>query len=167
MKAKKITIIFVTTILALMWCSAAWADRFNKRDRRQTRRIHQGIRSGEIIRPEARRLKKEQRRIDRSYRRALADGHLNWRERRRLHNMRDRASRHIYRAKHNHARRHLHRHYHPGAHRAFRHRRAAVHHHIVNHYYPAMETGYTDSYEFSMGVSNTGWQFAFSGWDSR
>ena len=151
MKAKTITVIFVTTILALMWCSAAWADRSNIRDHRQTRRIRQGIRSNEITRPEVRRLKKENRRIDSAYHRASADGHVNWRERQRLDKMQDRASRHIYQAKHNHVCR----------------RYAVVHNHTVNCYYPAIETGYTAGYGFSVGVSNTGWQFAFSGRDIR
>ena len=157
MKAKTITVIFVTTILALMWCSAAWAERSSNRDYRQTRRIRQGIRSGEITRPEVQRLKKEQRRIDRAYHRASADGHLNWRERQRLGKMQDRASRHIYRAKHNHASRGLHRH----------HRRAVVHNNNVYYYSSEMETVYAGGYEFSIGVSDTGWQFAFSGRDSQ
>ena len=43
MKNKTITTIFLTSILTVMWCSAAWAaDRFNTRNHRQTRRIHQG-----------------------------------------------------------------------------------------------------------------------------
>jgi len=134
-----------------MWCSAAWADRSSIRDHRQTRRIRQGIRSGEITRPETRRLKKEQRRIDSAYHRAAADGHLNRRERQRLDKMQDRAGRHIYRAKHN----------------PVRHRRRVVHNHNVNCYYPAMVTGYGGGYGFSVGVSDTGWQFAFSGRDSR
>jgi hypothetical protein len=148
MKAKKITVIFVTTILALMWCSAAWAERSNIREHRQEQRIRQGIRSGEITRPEVRRLKTEQGRIDRAYHRASADGHLNWRERQRLDKLQDIASRHIYRTKHNHVR---HRH--------------VVHKHAVNCYYPVINTGYADGYEFSVGVSDTGWQFAFSGWN--
>lgn len=142
MKAKTVTIIFVTSILALIWSSAAWADRLSNRDHRQTQRIRQGIRSGEIARPEARRLKKEQRRIDRAYHRASADGHLNRRERQRLNNMQNHASRHIYRAKHNHIRR----------------RYAVVQNHTVNCYYPSIKTGY----DLSVGVSNMGWQFAFS-----
>ena len=149
MKAKTITVIFVTTILALMWCSAAWAERSSNRDLRQTLRIRQGIRSGKITRPEVRRLKKEQRRIDRAYHRASADGHLNWRERQRLDKMQDRASRHIYRAKRNH------------------YRRAVVHNHNVYYYSPEMEADYAGGYAFSVGVSNTGWQFAFSGRDSQ
>ena len=159
MKAKTITVIFVTTILALMWCSAAWAERSSNRDYRQTRRIRQGIRSGKITRPEVRRLKKEQRRIDKAYHRASADGHLNWRERQRLDKMQDRASRHIYRAKRNH--------YRNGAYRAYRYRRAVVHNHNVYYYSPEMEADYAGGYAFSVGVSNTGWQFAFSGRDSE
>jgi hypothetical protein len=142
MKAKTVTIIFVTTLLALIWCSAAWAGRSSIRNHRQKQRIRQGIRSNEIIRPEARRLKKEQRRINRAYHRATADGHLSWRERQRLNNMQDRASRHIYRAKHNPVRR----------------RYTVVHNHTVSCYYPGIKTGY----DLSVGVSNLGWQFAFS-----
>jgi len=60
MKNKTITTIFLTSILTVMWCSAAWAaDRFNTRDNRQTRRIHQGIHSGKITRPEVHYLKKD------------------------------------------------------------------------------------------------------------
>ena len=162
MKAKTITILFVTTILAWIWCSATWADRSNIRDQRQSQRIRQGIRSGEITRPEARRLKNEQGRIDRAYNRATADGHLNWSESQRLNNMQNRASRHIYRAKHNQFRRHLNRHYHNGAQRASRHRHVVFCNHHINCYYPVLETGYA----FSVGVSYLGWQFAFSGGDS-
>jgi len=148
MKAKTITICIVTTILTLMWCSAVWAERSTIREHRQTQRIRQGVRSGEITRPEVRILKKEQGRIDRAYHRASADGHLNWRERQRLDKLQDLASRHIYRAKHNLVR---HRH--------------VVRKHAVNSYYPVINTGYADGYEFSVGVSDTGWQFAFSGWN--
>jgi hypothetical protein len=168
MKTKMLTAIFLTSMLALIWSSAAWAaDRFNTRANRQTRRIHQGIRSGKITFPEARRLKREQLHIDCAYCRALADGHLNRHERRRLVKMRDRASRHIYRAKHNRARRHLQRHYHNGDHRAYYHRRGVVHNPNECHYYTATEPGYFDGYEFSAGVSDTGWQFAFSSRNSQ
>ena len=143
MKAKTITVIFVTTVLALMWCSAAWADRSNIREHRQTQRIRQGVRSGEITRPEVLRLKKEQRHFDRAYHQASADGRLNWRERQRLDKLQNLASRHIYRAKHNLVRRGY----------------AVMHNHAVNCYYPGIKTGYG----ISLGVSNTGWQFAFSG----
>lgn len=165
MKAKTIPLIFATTIMALIWCSAAWADRSNIRDYRQTQRIRQGIHSGKITRPEARRLKNEQRHIDRAYHRALADGHLNWGERQRLGKMQDHASRHIYRAKHNRVNRRLYRHYQNGACRKFHHRAAVVHNHNVNYYYPVQDSDDADGYEFSMGLSDIGWQFVFSGWN--
>lgn len=162
MKAKMIIVIFLTSALAMIWSSAAWAaDRFNTRDNRQSRRIHQGIRSGKITRPEARRLKKEQRHIHRAYNRALADCHLNRHERRRLDKMQDHASRHIYRAKHNHARRHLHGQYHNGGHRAYHQHRGVVHNPNECRYHTATQAHYSDGYEFSAGVSNMGWQFAF------
>jgi hypothetical protein len=143
MKNKTITTIFLTSILTVMWCSAAWAaDRFNTRDNRQTRRIHQGIHSGKITRPEVHYLKKEQRRIDHAYDRALADGYLNRHERWRLNKMQNRASRHIYRAKHN------------CAHRC----RGIVYSH---------EKDYFDGYALSIGVSDMGWQFGFSARNSH
>ena len=147
MKAKTISVIFVTTILALMWCSAAWADRSTIREYRQTQRVRQGIRSGEITRPEVLRLRKEQRRIDRAYHRASADGHLNRRERQRLDKLQNLASRHIYRAKHNPVHR----------------RHAVMHNQAVNCYYPVANSRHGEGYAFSLGVSNIGWHFAFSG----
>lgn len=85
----------------------------------------------------------------RSTRFANPKGHLNWRERQRLDKMQDRAGRHIYRAKHNHV----------------RHRHAVRYNHNVSCYYPVIKTDYADGYEFSVGVSDTDWQFAFSGWN--
>ena len=163
MKAKTITTIFLTSMLVLIWSSATWAaGRFNTRDYRQTRRIHQGINSGKITRPEARYLKKEQRRIDRAHDRALADGHLNRHERMRLNKMQDRAGRHISRAKHNHGRRHLGRHYHNRSDRAYNHRHGVVYNHNESYHYPATEEDYSDGYAFSVGVSDMGWQFGFT-----
>ena len=148
MKTKKISLILVTTIMALIWCSSAWADRSNIRGDRQTQRIRQGIRSGEITRPEVRILKNEHRHINQAYHRALAVGHLNWLERQRLRKMQDHASRDIYRTKHNNIRR----------------RHAVVQRHNVNCYYPVAESVEAGGYEFSVGLSDIGWQFAFSGW---
>jgi hypothetical protein len=148
MKAKIIPFILMTTIMALIWCTSAWADRSNIRDYRQTQRIRQGIRSGEITRPEVQRLKNEHRHINRAYRRALADRHLNWLERQRLRKMQDHASRDIYRAKHNNIRQ----------------RHAVVHRHNINCYFPVAESVDAGGYKFSVGLSDIGWQFAFSGW---
>jgi len=163
MKAKTITILFVTAILTFIWSSAVWADRSNRRDYRQEQRIRQGFRSNEITRPEVLRLRTEQRRIDRAYGLASADGNLNRRERQHFNNMQNRASRHIYRAKHNQARRNLHRYYRKSAHREIRHGHFVLRHRNANSYSPRIRAGYA----FSVGVSNIGWQFAFSGRDIR
>jgi hypothetical protein len=192
MKIKAITVVLLTSILALMWSSAGWAaERSDRRENRQaqgvarqernhqptaaannranrsverrsdkqTGRIQQGIRSGQITRPEARQLSREQRRIGRAYDRALSDGRLNRHERRHLDKMQERANRHIYRFKHNPASRHGrygHRDY-----WRYHHRRGALHSHNVYNYYPAAEAAYSNSYQLSAGVSDTGWQFDF------
>jgi hypothetical protein len=162
MKTKPIQAIFLASILALVWCSAAWAgerprkgtnkrgykqtERVNKRTsnvkrNKQANRISKGVRKGNITRKEYRRLNKEQRRIDGAYRRAVSDGHLSRYERQRLNKMWDRAGRNIYRARHNHATPKRYR-YHPRR----PHRRPVVH----------------NDYGVSVGLNEAGWQVAFS-----
>lgn len=67
----------------------------------QMQRIQQGIYSGELTRGEARVLRNEQRNIYRLKKRFLRDGRLSKRERRTLRSRYKKASRHIYRLKHN------------------------------------------------------------------
>ena len=162
MKTKPIQAIFLASILTLVWCSAAWAgeqprkgtnksgykqtERVNKRTsnvkrNKQANRISKGVRNGDITRTEYRHLDKEQRRIDRTYRRAVSDGNLSRYERQRLHKMQDRAGRHIYRARHNHATPKRYR-YHP----RHLHRPPVVH----------------NDYGVSGRVNEAGWQVAFS-----
>ncbi|MBI5584327.1 MAG: hypothetical protein HY892_10915 [Deltaproteobacteria bacterium] len=74
---------------------------FFDRENRQQRRIHQGVRSGEITPGEYHALRHEQGAIERYRRRAWADGRLSAGEAGRLHQMQDRAGHHIFRAKHN------------------------------------------------------------------
>lgn len=69
------------------------------RQHHQQQRIEQGWRSGQLTRPEARRLEGEQRMIRREERRYRADGVLTGAERRDVHQDMNRASRHIYREK--------------------------------------------------------------------
>ncbi len=85
----------------LMMSKQANAGYFRHRQIRQQHRIYNGVRTGQINCRELHRLEREQFRIARERRRMLADGYLNWRERLRLERHLDRASRHIYRAKHN------------------------------------------------------------------
>jgi hypothetical protein len=75
--------------------------RINRLERGEQRLIRTEFRSGELTRPEARRLTSEQIRIRRQEARANADGRLTVAERRRLRNGLVRARRHIVRAAHN------------------------------------------------------------------
>jgi hypothetical protein len=77
------------------------AQHFDQRFDRQHWRIKQGVKSGELTRKEARKLRKQQRRIDRLERRFSSDGYLDRRERRVLRKKQNRASERIYRYKHN------------------------------------------------------------------
>lgn len=74
--------------------------RNERREARQEHRIREGVRSGELTRGEAKRLRAEQRHIDRAQDRMLEDGDLTAKEKLRLENMQDRASRHIKNQKH-------------------------------------------------------------------
>ena len=100
---KKLVAVMGTMMLlsGLLFADSALAGRVKKRQVRQKKRIHQGVRSGELTRGETKALKKEQRRIQKAKRRARSDGKVTKKERARLEHMQDRSSRHIYRAKHN------------------------------------------------------------------
>jgi hypothetical protein len=89
-----------TFVLSLSVVSMAHTPGINRRERREQSRIHQGIRSGELTRREAGRLRAEQFRIRAYEARAKSDGRLTRGERYRLDHMMDQASRDIYRQKH-------------------------------------------------------------------
>lgn len=76
-------------------------NRFEQRLDRQQWRIEQGIRSGELTRKEAKRLRKQQRHIAKMERKFERDGRLDRYERRTLRRELDDASARIYRLKHN------------------------------------------------------------------
>lgn len=73
----------------------------NARERRQERRIHQGVRNGELTRREAVSLQRQQARIrvNEAYARR-SGGRFTARERARIRREENRASRRIYRQKH-------------------------------------------------------------------
>lgn len=79
----------------------AEAGRVVRRERRQAARIQQGENSGQLTQGEAKRLEKGEARIENTREAALSDGHMGAGERRKLHNMQNRESRRIWRAKHN------------------------------------------------------------------
>jgi hypothetical protein len=72
----------------------------NEREQNQRQRIAQGVRSGELTRPEVRRLAHGEFRLHRHERIAKSDGIVTRAERYRLHRHADRMSARIYRQKH-------------------------------------------------------------------
>ena len=102
---KTTRLLILTAMLALLAATTASAGtatpRIERREARQQARIHQGVRSGELTRGEARRLEMGQRHVDRMEDRAKADGRVTPRERVRISRAQNRQSRHIARLKHN------------------------------------------------------------------
>lgn len=76
-------------------------DRSDRRQSRQGARVREGVKSGELTRGEAAKLRSQQRRINRTEKRMEADGELSGKEEAKLERMQDRASKNIYRKKHN------------------------------------------------------------------
>jgi hypothetical protein len=77
-----------------------------KRSNNERERVTQGARSGELTKREAAKLRKEQKEIRKDVRVAKKDdGHIGPRERKHIRREQRKASRHIYRAKHNNRKR--------------------------------------------------------------
>lgn len=94
----------VTISIACLIASPAWsAGQYSGSQSVQQQRIANGVRSGELTRHELVQLRNEQRQVRRFARHARADGHVDKWEHHKLSNMRQKASRHIYKAKHNRA----------------------------------------------------------------
>jgi uncharacterized membrane protein YebE (DUF533 family) len=72
----------------------------NQREHNQVHRINQGVRSGELTRPEAARLYRSEYRLNRNEAIAKSDGVVTARERARLQYQADRTSARIYNQKH-------------------------------------------------------------------
>ena len=101
MKASIMTGITAVALVFAFTNSASAGDRPYQRQGKQIKRIAGGVQKGKITNTEYFRLNQEQVRIERFRRQAIADGRLRPGERRRLHRMQEKASRHIYGAKHN------------------------------------------------------------------
>ena len=99
---KKIVVLLsMMLIFSYVSIDFAQAGRAGNRQIKQQKRMHQGLKSGELTKKEALRLEREQRRIQKTKREAIKDGELTPKERLRLERQQNRASRHIYRSKHN------------------------------------------------------------------
>ena len=91
----------LSLVIALMSVAAtAGTPGLNQREANQRARIHQGVKSGELTKPEARRLRVGEARLNLNEARAKSDGVVTPAERARLHNEADRESARIYRQKH-------------------------------------------------------------------
>ncbi|HKX27720.1 MAG TPA: hypothetical protein VJ302_08520 [Blastocatellia bacterium] len=112
MKMRKLFPILTAISLTLVLSAAAFAQerprtpRIRERQENQQQRIGQGVRSGELTSRETVRLEREQRGIQREKRAAKADGVVTRAERREIRHDQNRASRDVYRAKHNRRDRH-------------------------------------------------------------
>ena len=86
--------------LGILGLPHAEAGQITNREARQQGRIAEGIESGELTAREATRLERQQTRIEADRKKALADGNLSPQEKATLTREQNRASRHIYRQKH-------------------------------------------------------------------
>jgi len=78
----------------------AETPRIDQRQANQEQRIDQGIASGQLTQHEANKLEKQQQHIDTMENKAKSDGVVSKNERARLHAAQDRASKNIFRQKH-------------------------------------------------------------------
>lgn len=90
----------LTVASVLVTTASAGTPALDQRQQNQAQRIRQGVRSGELTRPETRRLVHGQRELRRDERAAKADGVVTARERAGLQHEANQQSRRIHRQKH-------------------------------------------------------------------
>jgi len=103
MNMKKTTLlagIGLALSMAMAGSVSAGTPRLDQREHNQRGRIHDGVASGELTRPEARRLAAGQAHVRRAEARAKSDGVVTGRERAHLQHEANQQSRRIYRQKH-------------------------------------------------------------------
>jgi hypothetical protein len=93
-------ILAAAVLAAISVPAMAGTPRLDAREHNQRQRIAQGVRSGELTRPETRRLIAGERRLHRHERYAKSDGVVTPAERARLQRNANRMSKRIYRQKH-------------------------------------------------------------------
>ena len=100
MKVRWTAVAASAVLVGFIGVSSVQAGEIVTREQRQQERIGQGVQSGELTAKETQWLKKEQGKIEADRQQALEDGKMTKKERARLHQEQDRASRHIYKQKH-------------------------------------------------------------------
>ena len=97
--------ILILVLAAVLFGSVSFAQtatqKVTKRQHHQQQRIKQGVKSGELTKGEAARLEAQQGRIAVDKAKAKSDGVVTPKERAKLNREQNRASRNIYRKKHN------------------------------------------------------------------
>lgn len=95
---KSIAAALVSTLLvgSLMFAQGT----VNQRERRQQKRIADGVKDGELTRKGAGKLEKEQAKIHAAEAKAKADGEFTAKERAKIQKKQNKASRKIYKEKH-------------------------------------------------------------------
>jgi hypothetical protein len=91
---------FLVATLVVAGPLFAATPRLDQREHNQAHRIRQGVQSGELTRPETRRLVRGEARLHRNEARAKSDGVVTTRERARLQSEANVESNRIYRQKH-------------------------------------------------------------------
>ena len=104
-KAAVLTILFLLGISSGISISQTRTPDLDRRERNQRARIRDGVKSGELTRPEARRLAVRDRKFRAHKMMAKADWRVTRGERRHLKRELRRNGRHLHRLKHNHRRR--------------------------------------------------------------
>jgi hypothetical protein len=97
----KVTIVLALAVSFTVYSQDAAAGRINRRQGAQHSRIRQGIKSGELTQGEAARTRAEQRRVRRMEAKAKADGQVTGEEQAKISHEQNKASKQIYRLKHN------------------------------------------------------------------
>src|SRR4051812_36856681 len=107
---KKFASILLTFVFVLGACITSMAQTatpsVDRREHRQQRRIHRGVRNGSLTRREAARLEHAEAKTEAQEAAAKADGKVTRRERAHLERRENRTSRRVYRQKHDAQRRH-------------------------------------------------------------
>ncbi|SFN71411.1 hypothetical protein SAMN05660284_02110 [Formivibrio citricus] len=96
--------LLIASVLGVLFSATAFANdpatTETQRNINQQQRIEQGLKSGQLTPREAARLEGEQARIERTEAKAMKDGTVTPEEQRRINAMQNKASRDIYREKH-------------------------------------------------------------------
>lgn len=100
MKLNKLVTIVASLLVAGSVLAQTNTPAVDTRQDNQKARIREGVRSGELTRPEAAKLRAEQRAIKAEKKIAKSDGVVTAAERRKLRRDQNRASAHIARQKH-------------------------------------------------------------------